>query len=543
MFKQLKLLNFFCKRSFAWQAFILGSFLIFAPLNIHAQEAGLEEHSNSYNNFMKSNLLALQKNSDSSQNALERALRQDPQSHYLKLKLARVLASKNEFARAKSLSKEVLKENPQKAEAHLVLGQIESLIGNQKQAKRHFIMCRNAEPLNEDCVILLARQETLEKSPETAIKILHQYLKNKPDSTDARFILAGLYGKGENFKNQLEELLRYNPSFLPAHLGLARHYEKAGDKNLALNHYLKVAHYQEESRVVYLKIGLIYYELKDLKKAAQYFKKAKELGNQSEQVTYYLGLLYGMQGDYKQAAQLLEEIPLDSALALESVPALSSAYYQLGKKGKIRSLLKKSLKLYPRSEKLWEVYISYYMNESHYKRAYKLNQEALRIFPQNKKFLLNQAVLLDKLGQYKEAFHLAQTLLQKEPEDPSLLNFVGYSYAEQGKNLALALELLEKAHQLKPKSGYILDSLAWAYYQNSQVDKALDLTLRANQISPNEAIIQEHLGEIYFKLGEKEKAREYFEKAYENIRKIKKPSQRDKSDQKRIRQRYLETRQ
>ncbi|MCB1213877.1 MAG: tetratricopeptide repeat protein, partial [Deltaproteobacteria bacterium] len=306
--------------------------------------------------------------------------------------------------------------------------------------------------------------------------------------------------------------------------------------------YLKVIHYQDDNRFVHLRLGFLYYDLKNIAKATEHFQKAYDQGANNHQIIYYLGLLYGMQEDYKKAVELFEEIPIDnSPIATELIPSLASAYYQLGKEGKVKALLKKAVELYPNEEKIWEVRGSFYANQKDYEKGLEVIEEGLQYFPHNSNLQLHESILLDKLGRTDEALEKIQNLLKREPNNASALNFWGYTYLERGEQINQATEALEKAYQLDPESAYIIDSLGWAYFKQGKTQEALKLMLKANQDAPEEPIIQEHLAEIYLALGQLENAKEYFKKAYTNIKKIKKPSYRDKVDQARIKQRYLET--
>ncbi|MBF0525208.1 MAG: tetratricopeptide repeat protein, partial [Deltaproteobacteria bacterium] len=95
------------------------------------------------------------------------------------------------------------------------------------------------------------------------------------------------------------------------------------------------------------------------------------------------------------------------------------------------------------------------------------------------------------------------------------LNYIGYTYAEQGIKLDEAEQLIKKAASLDPDNGYITDSLGWVYYQKGDLDKAQTQLERAYQLVNDDPTITEHLGDIYLKKGLHKKALEMYKKAVE----------------------------
>ena len=88
-----------------------------------------------------------------------------------------------------------------------------------------------------------------------------------------------------------------------------------------------------------------------------------------------------------------------------------------------------------------------------------------------------------------------------------MLNYLGYSWVDQGLNLAPALEMIEKAVEAAPNDGYIVDSLGWAFYRLGRYDEAVEALERAVRLRPNDPEINDHLGDAYWRLGRKLEAR------------------------------------
>jgi tetratricopeptide (TPR) repeat protein len=103
--------------------------------------------------------------------------------------------------------------------------------------------------------------------------------------------------------------------------------------------------------------------------------------------------------------------------------------------------------------------------------------------------------------------------LQLRPEDPGLLNYLAFSWADQGVNLDRARTMLERAIQLVPDDGAIVDSLGWVMYRSGDYDEAIKQLERAVSLDGNDATINDHLGDAYWRAGRQIEARSQWEKA------------------------------
>lgn len=91
--------------------------------------------------------------------------------------------------------------------------------------------------------------------------------------------------------------------------------------------------------------------------------------------------------------------------------------------------------------------------------------------------------------------------LDLNPDQPSVLNYLGYSWIDMDMNLDEALGMIEKAVEAQPQDGYVVDSLGWAFYKLGRIDEAVETLERAVMLRPNDAEINDHLGDAYWKAG------------------------------------------
>ena len=128
-------------------------------------------------------------------------------------------------------------------------------------------------------------------------------------------------------------------------------------------------------------------------------------------------------------------------------------------------------------------------------------------------FLLGSAY--ERSGQRDKAVEEFRRVLKVEPDFHAALNYLGYTFADQGVNLEEALKLVSRAVTLDPDNGAYVDSLGWTYYRLGRTEQARGTLERAARLEPEDATLQEHLGDVYVALGQTERARQAYQRALE----------------------------
>lgn len=103
--------------------------------------------------------------------------------------------------------------------------------------------------------------------------------------------------------------------------------------------------------------------------------------------------------------------------------------------------------------------------------------------------------------------------LELQPEQPFVLNYLGYSWVDQGLHLDEAKGMLNRAVELRPDDGFIVDSLGWAYFRLGEHDKAVTYLERAVELQPGDPVLNDHLGDAYWRVGRTREARFQWQRA------------------------------
>jgi tetratricopeptide (TPR) repeat protein len=103
--------------------------------------------------------------------------------------------------------------------------------------------------------------------------------------------------------------------------------------------------------------------------------------------------------------------------------------------------------------------------------------------------------------------------LELEPEQPFVLNYLGYSWVDQGLHLDRAKGMLNRAVELRPNDGFIIDSLGWVHYRLGDFSEAVEALERAVELEPGDPVINDHLGDAYWRVGRTREARFQWQRA------------------------------
>jgi Flp pilus assembly protein TadD len=121
--------------------------------------------------------------------------------------------------------------------------------------------------------------------------------------------------------------------------------------------------------------------------------------------------------------------------------------------------------------------------------------------------LYARGICLQHINRWDDAERDFRQALALNPNRADVLNYLGYSMVDQGRNLDEAVMMLEKARTLRPLDGYIADSVGWAYYKLGRYAEALLVLEEAVQLAPAASEINDHLGDAYWRVGRKIDAR------------------------------------
>ncbi|HEY1364890.1 MAG TPA: tetratricopeptide repeat protein [Xanthobacteraceae bacterium] len=112
-----------------------------------------------------------------------------------------------------------------------------------------------------------------------------------------------------------------------------------------------------------------------------------------------------------------------------------------------------------------------------------------------------RGICFERSKQWPQAERDLKKALELYPEQPHVLNYLGYSWIDQNVNLDEGMRMIKRAVEQRADDGYIVDSLGWAYYRLGNMDEAVKQLERAVELKPEDPTINDHLGDAYWRVG------------------------------------------
>ncbi|MDR3640464.1 MAG: tetratricopeptide repeat protein [Humidesulfovibrio sp.] len=219
----------------------------------------------------------------------------------------------------------------------------------------------------------------------------------------------------------------------------------------------------------------------------------------------------------QKALQFLDLVPESDPHYSQALQFRIQLLYTLGREHEALDLMAQGKKLFPGQSRFPLLEAGYLIEKNRLGEARTVLEKALKDRPDDEDLLYQYGALVDRTGDRKGAIAIMKRIVAKDPDHADALNYIGYSLVEEGRDMEHALSLIKKADKLKPENGYIVDSLAWAYFRLGKLEEAWKQIQRAVTLSNDDPTMWEHYGDIAKQLDRADKAR----KGYQNALKYK----------------------
>jgi tetratricopeptide (TPR) repeat protein len=212
---------------------------------------------------------------------------------------------------------------------------------------------------------------------------------------------------------------------------------------------------------------------------------------------FYLAVLeYEGRDNPEQALSYLEAIPVNHPHYERSLVFRIHLLYNRGDRQTARQLCQTAMGLFPNQPEFRIIMAEIHERENELPQALDVLSQAAGRWPDNATILYRTGLVHDRMGDRDQAMAVMEQVILKNPEHADALNFLGYSLAEQGRDLQRALLLVQGALKVKPDNGYFIDSLAWVYFKQKKFRLAWAEIRRAVELTDSDPVIWEHYGDI-----------------------------------------------
>jgi tetratricopeptide (TPR) repeat protein len=196
-----------------------------------------------------------------------------------------------------------------------------------------------------------------------------------------------------------------------------------------------------------------------------------------------------------EASPLWLSVQIQKAFALNSLERVDDA----------KALLDGMVAKYPKDVRPLDALGNILRSHERYAEAREAYSRAIALLPKPTKdnwtLFYSRGVCNERLKDWPAAEADLRRALALSPEESVVLNYLGYSWVDQGMHLKTAMDYIRKAVKLKPEDGYYVDSLGWAYFRLGNLPAAVEQLERAVELRPDDPIINDHLGDAYWRVG------------------------------------------
>ena len=492
--------------------------------------------------------------SDQTQKALEKAIAKDPDSSFLQREYIIWLQKQNKSGQALALAQDLAEKYPDDVENLLLLARLKK--GNEKdmtillerilqlapEDKETFLRLGKVymdEGMTLEAMNLFSRMvsifpdyyvayfylgetQRIADQPEAASESYLKSLELDPDLIEPRFRLVDVYKAMGEEKNKteiitvLKEVLDLDPGNERALIELSLFYFNIKEYQNADDIFAAFSQEIRENPDLVVNIAQTLIPENRYQDTVTILSQIRKTLPGNANINFFLGMAYeGLEKPGKAIEYYLKVTP-DHPRYKKTILSIAFLYRDMNRTVEAIRFLEQHHRQSPADIDITSYLASFYQESNRYDIAVTMLQRALKATPQNTALLFKLGAVLDTAGQRRQSIETMKTIIKLDPKHASALNYLGYTYAEMGIHLDQALELVQRALEIRPEDGYITDSLGWVYYKKQAYDKAVFYLEKAVELSNYETVIAAHLADAYLKTGEREKAVAMYKKALEN---------------------------
>jgi tetratricopeptide (TPR) repeat protein len=208
-----------------------------------------------------------------------------------------------------------------------------------------------------------------------------------------------------------------------------------------------------------------------------------------------------------KAIDYFGRIPADSAYSRDAQMQLAINLAILKRNDEAIQHLNGLLESNPQDMRTYLAIGSIYSQDKNYQKAADTYDRAVAALKEPKRddwsIFYQRGIAYERLKEWDKAEPNFLKALDLYPNQPQVLNYLGYSWIDMNIKLEQGLDLIKKAVEARPQDGYIVDSLGWAYYRLGRYDEAVAQLEQAVKLRAEDATINDHLGDAYWRAGRK----------------------------------------
>lgn len=236
-----------------------------------------------------------------------------------------------------------------------------------------------------------------------------------------------------------------------------------------------------------------------------YLQYALALRPDSDAALVQLAAVSEQLKDGEGAIALYRRIPASSPLKPLSELQLGLNLADLDRYDEAIAHLKALVEAHPDDMRAYQALGGVYASKEDFRSAAGLYDKAVAMLKTPTRadwnIFYQRGIAYERLKEWPKAEPNFRKALELFPDQPQVLNYLGYSWVDMNINLEEGLQMIQKAVDLRPSDGYIVDSLGWAYFRLGRFEDAVREMERAVSLKPEDPVLNDHLGDAYWRVG------------------------------------------
>lgn len=449
---------------------------------------------------------------------LLKQLKNNPEAINDRLILATLYLKDDQNQKAITLYEEILELDPEREDVLLRMGSIYAKQGETDKAERLFLQLIDKDSNLYFAYLYLARLYNKTNRPEEA----EEYYLKAMDlnwSVDLVHEIGTYYKVQQNlqaFITLYEGYTKTSPYDELAQFSLIEGYLQHNQNDKAMERLLSMRNFSQTPYTIDLIISKIDISEDRVQSAITRLSTLLK-GPAASEAGFLLAILHA-QNEPEKALKYLKNIKndfIDFENAVYLQAKLFKATDQIDQA--VIAIQQRISNDKERKPSFYNILSALYQIKEQPDKAISTMEAAIDLYPENGNLLFELALLLEQEKQHDRAISTMEKVITLQPNNAEALNFVGYTWADRNIHLEKALEYIERAQKLKPKSGFIRDSLGWIHYRLGNLELAREHLEAAVQMEDKDPHIYDHLGDVYKELGRYTEATNAYSKALNDI--------------------------
>ncbi|THB76192.1 MAG: tetratricopeptide repeat protein [Desulfobacteraceae bacterium] len=511
----------------------------------------------SYYYYLESRLHAGEKQWSQAIASIKNAIKADPESIYLKIERITLYLKIKKLDKALSAAEQLVLDHPNSVDCLEILAKLKSRTEDKAGMEDIYSRVLALDPENKDAFLALGTMFMEAEEYDDALDlftrmkasfpnyyVVHYYLgkihqaRNRldparealeralelePDLVEPRFDLTDIYMaqmsdpptevEKQRIIDAYDKILSIDRENMRARLELPLFYHKHGDLNAAEEMFADLGEMVDSEQTLLMTLTSVFISDERFEDASIILTGLLKGVPDHSRLHYLAGLAFEAIKDFPEALHHYLMVKPDSLHYKKTLVLIAFIYQDMNRTQEAIEWLEAQHGNFPKDVDIITYLGYFYEEEKRYEDALAILTKGLELSPDSSSLMFRFGVVQDKAGNKDECIAAMKKVIELDPKNATALNYLGYTYADLGIELDAAQNLIQRALEIKPDDGYIVDSLGWTFFKKGRFEQAAQTLEKAARLTEFDATIVEHLGDTYAELKQYSKAIETYQKA------------------------------